>query len=85
MRVRLIQHSFYIIVSEEAEFEVEKLRKCYGELKKGPKLFMEGAQGGGQRVFPGEEGGTVRKRCQDGEHMYHEEHVVPDPMVKSRT
>ena len=35
MRVRLIPHSFYIIFSDQSEFEVEKLGKVYGELKKG--------------------------------------------------
>ena len=35
MRVRLIPHSFYIIVSEESEFEFDKLRKVHGELKNG--------------------------------------------------
>ena len=35
MRERLIRHPFYIIFSEEAEFEVEALGICYGRLKNG--------------------------------------------------
>ena len=44
MRERLIPQSFYIIMSEESEFEVEKLGKVYGELKKGSKHFQNKSQ-----------------------------------------
>ena len=59
MRVRLIPHSFYIIFSEDSDFEVEKWGKVYGELKKGvqkskkpqkvKKLDLGGGRGGAQR------------------------------------
>ena len=45
MRERLIPHSFYIIFSEDSDFEVEKWGKLYAELKEGvqqnPKKYQK--------------------------------------------
>jgi len=41
MRERLIRHPFYIILSEEAEFEVEALGMFYERLKKGGLQMLE--------------------------------------------
>ena len=60
MRERLIPHSFYIILSEDSDCEVEKWGKVYGKLKKGvrqnpqksknvKKWDLGGGRGGAQR------------------------------------